>query len=220
MNHSTPRKLNIGTVEEFFRTFEEDMSDSEDAYLIEAAEKFEINQQLKDEDDQICIKAIEQHEKSLQYFPKKSHPIDSQKEILKKSLHAKVALRHTLLSVQNLNLLADHFFHPLNWPTYALQILFTKDFSYQERMTFALFFVGNGLLDPLIAQNIFIMHNGFWCATKTWERRLTEFRRLFDYFNKPMDDPNRNVIRGRYWYYDIQTNRNLYLNGNKKEKTR
>lgn len=51
-----------------------------------------------------------------------------------------------------------------------------------------------------------------------WGKKFDKFKNLFAYLNKPLHDPDRVSIGMRYFYYDIRTNRTLYLNGAEKIK--
>lgn len=208
------KRFNVGTVDDLFRD-DEYMSDSDDVYLNKAAENFEKKpNELNDHDDQHLLLAAENYENSLNVLnvqPKRL-VFYSKKEIQEKRLHAMVRLRHAVLGKENLEFITEFFFHPLNWPTYALDILFSKDFVYATRLQLAAFFVDNGLIDPCVAEKIYKLHNPYCCFTKTWIKRFDEFRRLFDYLKQPL-------VRAFTYYYDIQTNQNLYLNGSKKGKT-
>lgn len=208
-------RLFIGSVSDLFRRDDEDMSDSDDSYLIKAAESFEEKQYLYDKNDDYLLIAAEKYEKEIKILQ-----IESKNEIQKKKLHAMIRLRDKKLTESNREFITEFFYHPLNWPVYILEILLSKDFVYTDRMRLALFFVGNGMVDPYVAERIFQLYNPFYKKTKQWEKRLKEFTDLFKYFDKPVNDPNRADIMNRYYYHNMITNRSLYLNGKPKENTK
>lgn len=109
--------------------------------------------------------------------------------------------------------LDDSFFHAEEWPTYAQEIVLSKDFVYDKRCAMALFFVGNGLIDAEVAEKIFKIWNIYWDNSKQWNKRFSEFANLFKYYTKPKTDPDSWRIASTYSYYDMGTNRNLYLDG-------
>lgn len=142
--------------------------------------------------------------------------VDGKKLILKNFMMSILRARKRNISPRKLDFLSEYFFHVVDWPVYALQIVFDPDSTYQRRLALASFFIGNGLLEAWIAENIYKIYNKHWSATVLWKDRFRQFRNLFDYLNKPFGDPDRNIIRMKYFYYDIQTNRTLYLNGQRK----
>lgn len=141
---------------------------------------------------------------------------NSKKEMNKNRLNSMISLRKKQISAANRDLLPEIFFHAEDWPAYAIEIIFAKDFTYHHRIALAAFFVGNGLNDASIAERIFKIYNTHWSNTVLWNERFRQFRNLFAYLGKPFEDPDRIRIRMKYFYHDIQTNRTLYLNGDKK----
>lgn len=124
------------------------------------------------------------------------------------------------MSERNREFVTEFFFHPLNWPQYALDILLSKDFTRTKRCALAAFFIGNGMVDPYVAERLIEIYNSHYTNTATWQQRLKEFTDLFYYLDKPVDDPDRSTVRMNYFYYDMNRGTTLYLNGNKKENTR
>lgn len=217
------RKFNLGTVEDLFREDSEDeMKDSDDIYIQLAGEKFEENNKKKnvfdDKDDEFLSMAaekIEKHFLNLQNLQKQMMK-NSKKEMMKNKMMSMIRLRKKKMSANDLDFLSEYFFHAEEWPIYALEIIFDKDFTYQRRLALAAFFVGNGLIDPSIAESIYKIYNRHWSSTVLWNQRFREFKNLFAYLDKPFHDPDRFAIRMKYFFHDIQTNRTLYLNGEKK----
>lgn len=97
------------------------------------------------------------------------------------------------------------FFYPIElWPTYAIEILLSRDFGYSERIGLACFFHGNGLRDSMKALRVFHFYNKHWRMDKHWLIRCDKFKALFEYLdqvNKRDDDGAE--MRHKYWYYNI-----------------
>lgn len=210
------RRLFIGTVDDIFRDEEQqsEMHDADDEYLNLAAEKFEKNYLLDDNDDDYLVLAAQNYEKSVQKMNVPRQPLpNSMKEINKNRLQAKIRLRKKQISTTFCNFLADSFFHAEEWPTYAQEIILAEQFDYQQRCALAAFFTGNGLVDGEVAEKIYKIWNLHWSNSLQWNKRFSEFRNIFKYYDKAINDPDRARIRATYFYYDMRTNRNLYLNG-------
>lgn len=206
------RRLNIGNMYEIF-----EMSDDEDIYINLAAEKFEKEKLFDQKEDDLIIAACVEYEEKSKQIPKKMFLIDSQSLIKKKHLLAKIKLRNKKIGDQNMSYISEYFHYVEEWPAYAIEILFGKEFYYEDRMKLAAFFVGNGLIYSSIALNIFKIYNPYWSGTVLWWKRFELFEKLFPYFEKPFGDPDRASIRGKYFYYDILTETTRYLNGLKKK---
>lgn len=153
---------------------------------------------------------------SKHLVPKNLHYLlkNSKKEIERNRFKAMIRLRNKKIPKATLELVADFFYHVEEWPTYVIKALIDKSLDYTNRISLASFFVGNGLRDPEIAIKIYKAYNAAWSPTQLWNIRFNEFGKLFAYLDKPMDDPDRSRIRMNYFYYDMESRRTLYLNGN------
>lgn len=207
------RKLFIGTVEDLFR---DETSDDDDEYLNLVATKFESEQNylkyLDEKDDIYISMAADDYESHLQELKRvpdslKHLLMDSKTEIEKKRLVAMVKIRNKEIGIRKCAYVSEYFYHVVEWPPYAIKLLFDKDFMYMERMQLAVFFLGNGLRDGQIASTIFKIYNKFHAGSYLWNKRFQAFEEIFGHFEK---HPS---AKANYWYFDIQTNRNLYLNG-------
>lgn len=68
-----------------------------------------------------------------------------------------------------------------------------------------------GLREGEIAGKIFKIYNKHFSGTLLWAKRLEAFEKIFTYYT---DNP---PVKMKYFYYDMHTNTNLFLNGQKKE---
>lgn len=110
----------------------------------------------------------------------------------------------------------EDIFWPIStWPAYMLSILLDADFGYQDRLSFAGFFVGNGLIDPEIPVKIYKFYNQYWSDTRDWRQRFLKFENLFEYLNKAYksDDPECDSIKTKYYYYSMHVNHMMYFDG-------
>lgn len=107
--------------------------------------------------------------------------------------------------------ISEYFYHVEEWPAYAIEILFGKQFFYLDRMKLAAFFYGNGLREGHIAGNIFKIYNKHYSNTLLWNKRSESFEKIIDYYT------NHPTAKFNYFYYDMHNNCNLYLNGEKKQ---
>lgn len=108
---------------------------------------------------------------------------------------------------------SEYFYHVEEWPTYAIKALLSKSFNYTERLQLSSFLLGNGLRDTDIAVQFVKLYNTHWGATNLWKKRLLEFEKLFEYMDKPINDPDRPKIRARYFYYNMEAEVTMFLNG-------
>lgn len=212
------RRLDIGDISTLFREESNDehelktdnlMDDSDDEYLIMAAEQFDQKKLMDDDDDIYLIKAAEIHERKLHCVPDSMRHLlqDSQHEIEKKRIKAMVIKRNKEIGLARVNYVSEYFYHVIEWPPYAVKLLFTKELHYVARMQLACFFYGNGLQEGDIAGQIFRNYNPNWAPSLLWLQRMKEFEKVFIKFSKNPE------AKANYWYYDMHTNRNLYLNG-------
>lgn len=156
---------------------------------------------------------------NLQYLVK-----PSRKEIERNHLLAKVRLSEGKKnwSAKFKSQMADYFASVESWPNYALKLLFSKYFSYNERIAFACFLHGNGLKDGEKGVNIFKFYNSSWTNHKWWMIRFRKFEALFTYLDQacklPLSDTGIR-IRNDYWYYDMFLKLHMYYDGTVRTKT-
>lgn len=113
---------------------------------------------------------------------------------------------------------SEYFWHVEEWPTYAIKALLSKSFNYTERLQLASFLLGNGLRETETAIQFVKLYNTNWSATSLWQKRLLEFEKLFAYMDKPINDPDRANIRARYFYYNMQAEVTMFLNGMRRNR--
>lgn len=115
----------------------------------------------------------------------------------------------------------DEVFWPVDkWPAYVLNILLSDEFKYQDRLSLATFFHGNGLPHYDLAVNAYKFYNKFWRNTREWDRRFFEFTKLWEYLDKTRDPncPEYQRIRTNYYYYSLMENHMMYYDGNLRVK--
>lgn len=148
---------------------------------------------------------------------------NTKKEILHNKLVAKIRLIETKkgknISASFKNEMED-FFYPVEcWPNFALEILLSNSFRYQDRLSLATFFYGNGLRDWFMAEKIFKFYNKNWDLSKEWSKRFQEFAALFTYLaqmNTGIGDGPR--LKSQYWYYDIESKVTRFFDGRLRTK--
>lgn len=108
----------------------------------------------------------------------------------------------------------DVFFPITSWPPYAVEVLLSEDFTYQDRLVLATFFHGNGLFDEKMAHKIVTFYN-IYSSKYDWKQKLYKFSKLWVYLNKTndMNDPDYSRIRSTYYYYCIRSMRMIYYDG-------
>lgn len=116
--------------------------------------------------------------------------------------------------------LADYFYTTETWPTYAIEFLLTKDFSYSERIGLACFFYGNGLREHDKAVRIFMVYNTAWSHNKRWSMKMHKFRCLFGYLanENELTSWNGGHIRNTYYYYDMNLKQTMYFDGHVRKR--
>lgn len=110
----------------------------------------------------------------------------------------------------------EDVFYPIEtWPNFAIEILLSENFRYQERISLATFFYGNGLHDVIMAERILKYYNKHWNFSRHWTQRFREFTALFTYLDamKTNTDNNGPRLRAQYWYYDIESKLTLFFDG-------
>lgn len=138
---------------------------------------------------------------------------NSEKEIKRNHLQAKIRLRNNAQGgIAMVNTISEDFYAVHEWPIYTIEILLSGDFTYSKRLALACFLVGNGLNDAELGIQIFKFYNHHWDAGQRWNRRFVEFRDLFTYLNKPIDDPDSARIRSTYFYYSMESKQTLFFN--------
>lgn len=113
----------------------------------------------------------------------------------------------------------SELFWPIeSWPAFAVEILYSTDFNYNERITFATFFHGNGLTCPSLPISILYFYNPNAYSRK-WKQKLYKFEKLFHYLDKTNDrtDPLHNELIRKYYYYSMINKHMMYYNGEKRK---
>lgn len=216
---------------------QEFMSDEDDKFLIRAYDEIQSeikkfksekvkssesqSNELEDGNDDLLNEAIDAYEKKSKrqsLVPKNMlHLVqNTKKEIKRNAVMARIRLRENSITWMTTfkKKMSDYFFPIESWPTYALEILLTRDFSYHERIGLACFMHGNGLRDPDKALCIFQMYNKHWSWNREWTPQLRKFQFLFQY----LDQTDKNTeegdrIRNEYWYFDLNLKQTLFYDG-------
>lgn len=120
------------------------------------------------------------------------------------------------------NRIANHFWPIRTWPSFAVEILLSPMFNYNERLTLATFFHGNGLRNTTRAVHIIKFYNQYWKKDRLteWKQKFYKFQKFFEYLDKSKNvyDPDYHRIGSTYYYYSMVTKHMLYYNGNKRKQ--
>lgn len=119
--------------------------------------------------------------------------------------------------------LENHFFAIRTWPAFAVNLLLTPTFNYNDRITLAAFFHGNGLVNSERAIRYFQFYNPYWkLDRRQWKQKLYLFTKLFLYLDKAHDfhAPEYHHVRNNYYYYSMIVKHMLYYNGNKRKNSK
>lgn len=237
---SRKRRLNIGSIDTLFEDRPnlnqsnrdihdfKSKSDGQDDFLISTVEEYnrkqrnEIQQVLDDGCDDILnasyVEAMnaDREQQNAAPVPKK---MNSKSKIERNRLQAIIRRINRGPSGQRkYDYVSEYFWHVEEWPTYAIKALLSKSFNYTERLQLASFLLGNGLRETEIATQFVKLYDTHWNATSLWQKRLLEFGKLFAYMDKPINDPDRANIRARYFYYNMQTEKTMFLNGMRRNR--
>lgn len=145
----------------------------------------------------------------------------SPKEIKRNHMLAKIRLIETKCTwSQRFKSEMNEYFHCIeSWPTYVLEILLSKFFSYHERIGLACFMHGNGMTDKDKALRIFQFYNKHWRHDRDWYNRFFKFQNLFPYLDQTKDRTDAgDRLRNEYYYYDMNLNLTMYYDGNVRTK--
>lgn len=201
------------------------MPDSDDIGICEAYDTIErersnlisghLDLMPDSDDDEICSAYDAIQRESNRIPDDLLHLVqNSPKEIERNRLQAMIRRRnHADGGPAMVDIIADRFYDVSEWPSYILKIMISPDFKYSKRLALACFFVGNGLTDFNLVLAIFKFYNTHWRVTQLWNKRFSEFRDLFNYLNKPPDDPDYVRIQSQYFFYSIEDRQTLYLDG-------
>lgn len=112
---------------------------------------------------------------------------------------------------------SDLFWPIEDWPPYAVKVLSTNRFAYEERLVFATFLHGNGMRDTELSVKILQTYNRHiqLHSISNQAVKIKKFIALFEYLEKSsdLDDPLYHHIRDTYYYYDMQLKRMVYYSG-------
>jgi len=97
----------------------------------------------------------------------------------------------------------EAFFPPKSWPKELKLIFWNKPIKDEETFKLLLFLIGNGCSPDLIRRLIVLAQ--YWATS--WQRAERRARQVDQVLNNV--DPKRNS----WFYFDIDYNRQLYLNG-------
>lgn len=148
---------------------------------------------------------------------------NSKKEIIHNRLIAKTRLIETKkgknVSQRFKKEIGDLFYPIESWPNFAIEILLSNTFRYNEWLSLATFFYGNGLRNWLPAERIFKFYNKYWNSSKNWSKIFQKFAALFPYLNQmdtnSSDGPR---LRSQYWYFDIESKVTRFFDGKMRTK--
>lgn len=136
---------------------------------------------------------------------------------------AKIRLKDRVNKDIMKNELEDMFWPISQWPAFAVELLLTPCFNYNERLTLATFFHGNGMADATLPIKLIKFYNKYWKHDSNhyhgWKQKFHKFSCLFEYLDKAKDfnDPDYHRIGNKYYYYSMIVKQMLYYNGNKRK---
>lgn len=115
------------------------------------------------------------------------------------------------------NEIAVFFWAIEKWPAFAVEILFSTNFGYNERLTLATFFHGNGLVCPALPVLILQFYNRN-AVSRDWKQKLYKFEKLFQFLDKTKDttDPQAIEMSKKYYFYSMINKHMIYYDGNKR----
>lgn len=194
-----------------------------------------ISEHLRDDDDSLVLDAVESHESQAKKFKLRveTELFWAKQEKDHKIEHHQITHRHNLAKIKLIdradnermkNVIKDVFWPIHQWPAFAVEILMTPTFNYNERLTLATFFHGNGMRDAILPIQLFKYYNQHWKKARNhhngWKQKFYKFKQLFPYLNKAKDfyDPEYYRIGETYYYYSMIAKHMLYYNGNKRKK--
>lgn len=126
------------------------------------------------------------------------------KEIEEKRLKARIRLANHKRGNALKDELEDVFPPTEAWPAYPLRIILDGDLGYNNHLSLATFFHGNGLWDADLAVKIYQFYNSKWRHDQEWTRRFTKFRTLFQYFSPAADTKHPKYPIMSQNYYSIR----------------
>lgn len=220
MESHKKRKLFIGTVDTLFDIEVQLLYDGNDDILMKAYDavfpesEVSLKSELDDGNDDYlndCYNAAFNRipDNMLKYVN------CTKQEITYKKLIAQVKMKDKKCGNYIRSVISDRFWSIEEWPLFAIEILFSKNFSYTERISLAAFLHGNNLRCAGTARLIFQFYNDHWNNTKRWTQKFYKFDQLFNYLDKAFNkfDPDHDRIRTNYWYFDMQTKQTLFYDG-------
>lgn len=150
---------------------------------------------------------------------KKTKPVQTATKA--EASHKKNIARTRLMDGRNDKVKTDisMMFWPIeSWPAFAVEILFSSDFHYNERLTFATFFHGNGLVDSSLPITILQFYNPN-AVSREWKQKLYKFEKLFQYLDKANDttDELHSEMTRKYYFYSMINKHMMYYNGDKRK---
>lgn len=190
---------------------------------------------LQDEDDELILAAVQSNESQASAFDQRMELEVFWKKVEKdqKVEQHQIAHRHNLAKIKlkdradNERMkkqIGDVFWPIREWPSFAVEILLSPTFNYNERLTFATFFHGNGMKDATWPIQIIRFYNKHWKNAHNhyhgWKQKFHKFEMLFKYLDKAKDsnDPEYHRIGHTYYYYSMIAKHMLYYNGNKRKE--
>lgn len=205
------KKLDVGSVDSLYSN---ELNDGNDDLFANVATQPVNNSlgeiELNDGMDDLLNRSYEKVKYRIEPFV----PPLLEKEKKKQELLAKCQLIETKRRWNLVGEMNDYFFSLESWPVYALELIMTSEFTYNERLSLATFLFGNGLNDEHKALRIFQYYNQSWSHSRQWHKRFLEFQMLFPYLKqttKQTDIGRR--LRAQYFYFDIQTNLTMFFDG-------
>lgn len=192
------------------------------------------DQYLCAEDDQMVIEQVENTEMRI-----KNHKRKMEEELFwntvekrNRNEHKQITHERNLARIEQadrldynrMKLKLEDKFHAIRtWPGFAVDLLLTPTFSYNERLTLATFFHGNGMIDGRRAVSYFQFYNAYWNRQtgdqRQWKQKIFKFEKLFAYLDKANDinDPEYHRLGSKYYYYNMIVKHMMYYNGEKRK---
>lgn len=185
---------------------------------------------LKNEDDIIfSALAIQEEENNKTIARVKLDLFWEKVEADKKDEHKQITYRHNIAKIKlrdraNKNgmkqQIADKFWAIDTWPAFIVEVLMSPTFDYNDRLTLATFFHGNGIKKPELPTRVLQFYNRHWMKHYNyWKQKLYKFGKLFEFLDKALDftDPEFHRMGETYYYYSMIVKHMLYYNGKKRK---
>lgn len=223
--------------------YSEYWNEEDDALLMDVDLNISMAEQyLKDDDDEIAIRGLLEYDAQQKKYDERNKQmyVRAQEEIFWEKIDEEQRIfckemehRHRMAKIRRKNRydnfamrdeIRNMFWCVYEWPAFVVEIMLSCEFKYNDRLTLATFFHGNGLINPDFPIEIFKFYNKYWKTDPEgiWERRFYAFSKVFHYLNKIHDknDPDGERMSSQYYYYSMVAKHMIYYNGRKRSEAR